>query len=303
MSLNETSTNTIDYSCNTSANAQPSLLEVRENATKASLYNISKPSVTDTSVSSSDGGTKDTGNASKKRGKQKAAKPAVAPWTLKDFAKRFSTPPIFARHLATSPPADLQFLQYFKPPAPLSGVRALFVTPEKSLVKQMAILMANVVRMGGQIQDALLLPSLPSKDIVVNANQADAIQHTTHVILYWSDSFPEPKFRDVLRLLALENEEDLVGAETAAGTSGANRPVWVVKKSWVIECAKQPALTGTARKVAEMAHLVQCEGDKKRKKSAMLRNASRSTASIGTVMSRDVELVNFQMPGESQEST
>ena len=232
---------------------------------------------------------------SKQSGKRKA-KPVPTPWTTKDFAKKFSTAASFAKHLTEADEVELEWLQRFKEPAPLLGVRAFFATSERVLSKQMAILMSNIVRMGGIVQDTLQLPNF-SQQGAANSTA------TTHVIVYSQDNAPEPKFRDVLKMLKLKDEAALVGEEVAEGTSSRTRHLWVVKKSWVIDCSKQPSNTGTARKLAEMAHLVQCDGDKKRRKDAFVRNASRSSLSPARSITRDLEMEEFKMPGESQAST
>lgn len=160
----------------------------------------------------------------------------------------------------------------------------------------MAVNMNHLFRLGGQVQDAFASPyghseqSLPGQDTC-----------TTHVIVYSEGSGPNMKFKDIMKALCIAEEALLVGKAVADGEPRTTRDVWVIRSEWLVECVKQADQLRShgikAKKLSEMGYLVECEGDKKRRKDFLLRR--RSTASIIP----DVpDMDDFHMP-ESQAST
>lgn len=109
------------------------------------------------------------------------------------------------------------------------------------------------------------------------------------------------KFKDIMKALSIADEALLVGKAVSDGIQSTTRDVWVIKSAWLVECVKQADQQRSngfkAKKLSEMGYLVECEGDKKRRKDFLLRR--RSTASI-IVEAPDMD--EFHMP-ESQAST
>lgn len=230
-----------------------------------------------------------------KKGKGRAKKPLPEPWTCKDFKTRFPHPAAFVVYL--NKPADERHPVNFHKDAPLDGVRAFFISFAKGLSISMAVNMNHLFRLGGLVQDTFCSPfghsghSKPSPE-----------GHTTHVIVYSEGSGPKMKFKDVMKALAIAEEAHLVGQEVADGVHSTKRDVWVITSDWLVDSVKQAdqqRSTGQkAEKKNEMGYLVECEGDKKRRKTFTLRR--QSTASI--VVDPPLDMDDFHMP-ESQLST
>lgn len=231
-----------------------------------------------------------------KKGKGRAKKPLPEPWTCRDFKTRFPHPAAFVVYLNKSP--EERHPICFHKDAPLHGVRAFFVSFAKGLSISMAVNMNHLFRLGGLVQDAF---SSPFGHIEENTVITPS-KHTTHVIVYSEGSSPSMKFKDVMKALSIMNEAGLVGQQVADGEHSTTREVWVIRSEWLVECVKQADQTRSsgqkAKKLSEMGYLVECEGDKKRRKNFLLRR--QSTASVGAHPPLDMD--DFHMP-ESQLST
>lgn len=222
-------------------------------------------------------------------GRRKKASPPP-PISTKDFLKTHSCLS-WSKYLSQAPDT-LHRIAYHRD-APLSGVRAFFVTAEKSFSKAMATHMENVVRLGGSIHESFRSPFTPSKR---------PQECTTHIIVFSSANSPSPRFKDVLRCMSVAEPADIVGREVASGQPVTERKVWVVNSQWLVECCKMADVQNRrpndrAKKLQEMGFLVECDGDKERRKSFIVQ--SRSNASI----SANNSLADFAMPGDSQLST
>ena len=219
----------------------------------------------------------------KGKGKRKTKKPTQPPYNAKDFLKRFPTIVSYAMYLNGS--RDSLHPMAYHEQAPLEGIRAHFVTDSKCLTKALAINMDIVARLGGKVQEKFTssYSHLAMKDT------------TTHIIVASKDL----RFKHILKLLHLKEEADLVGPAVAAGQHIGSREVWVVKMDWLQQCCTvaNHKRTTKAKKIAELPWLVECEGDKKRRKSQLLRPNSTASAVF------DPGLSEFNMPGESQMST
>lgn len=235
-----------------------------------------------------------TSNTSNKKGKGRAKRPLPEPWTCKDFKTRFPHPAAFVLYL-NSPAEDRHPIVFHKD-APLAGVRAYFVSFSKVLSKSMAVNMNHLFRLGGLVQEVFASPFGHSEASVPQGESC-----TTHVIVYSEGTGINMKFKDVMKALSVTEEALLVGKSVADGIQSTTRDVWVIKSDWLVECVKQADQQRNngmkAKKLSEMGYLVECEGDKKRRKDFLLRR--RSTASI-VVDPPDMD--DFHMP-ESQAST
>ena len=218
--------------------------------------------------------------ALRKKGSRRKSKLILPPWQGKEFSKRFSSLESYSTYL-TGPPDSLHAISYNKH-APLSGVRAFFVTEEKYLSKAMAINMDNIARLGGMVQGTFI----PS------SSRAVPDYTTTHIIV----ASASLRFKDVLKLLHLTDEAELVGSRAAAGVLGAKPKVWVVKIAWLHKCcayANDPRSI-KVKKLSEIPWLVEAEGDKKRRKGQLI--CQKSFVS-------DPAWDDFNVPEESSTST
>lgn len=229
-----------------------------------------------------------TGEAKAKAKDSKAKKkkkiPVPSDMKASEFSKQFPTAQAYALYLRRAP-EDRHPMRPHKAAA-LAGVRAYFVTTEKTLAKSLAIQMDNITRHGGLVQSAFV-PSFAFGTTMPPENA------TTHVIAYKPAGDLELRFKDILKILGLQDDAALVGAEVARGdTSARSRPVWVVQHEWLVETCKLidahregtgagRASTALARRKPEFAHLVQCAGDKQRSKRAKL-EMKRSSGNFGS---------------------
>lgn len=235
-----------------------------------------------------------TSKNSSKKGKGRVKKPLPEPWTCKDFKTRFPHPAAFVIYL-NSPIEDRHPILFHKD-APLAGVRAYFVSFSKGLSKSLAVNMNHLFRLGGLVQEVFTSPFGHTE-----ASKPKNENCTTHVIVYSEGAGVSMKFKDVMKQLHITEEALLVGKSVSDGVQSTTRDLWVIKSDWLVECVKQADQQYNngmkAKKLSEMGYLVECEGDKKRRKDFLLRR--RSTASI-VIDPPDMD--DFHMP-ESQAST
>lgn len=256
---------------------------------------VTQPSAANTSINSTASSKKTSSLAvNGKKAKGRAKKPVPEPWTSKDFKTRFPHPAAFVLYL--NGPSEERHPIVLHKDAPLNGVRAFFVSHHHTLSKAMAVTMNHLFRLGGTIQDAFKSPFGKTTTTGPSNNG-----HTTHVIVY-TDGNLEMKFKDVLKALTLADEVSLVGQSVADGENSTSRDVWVIRSDWIVQCVKQADQQRDsgqkAKKLSEMGFLIECEGDKKRRKNFLLRR--QSTASVVADPRQDME--DFHMP-ESQIST
>jgi hypothetical protein len=230
-----------------------------------------------------------------KKGKGRAKKPLPEPWTCKDFKTRFPHPTAYIAYLNGTPEERHPIVMHRD--APLDGVRAFFVSFSKGLSKSMAVNMNHLFRLGGRIQNVFVSP-FSSTDI---ADMTDLASTTTHLIVYSEGTGASMKFKDVMKALNLVEEALLVGQSVADGDQSTSRDLWVIRSDWLVECVKQADQKRPsgqkAKKLSEMAYLVECEGDKKRRKNFLLRKMSSASVVVDPP-----DMDNFHMP-ESQLST